>query len=246
MTTSEFITFYEGAVEELKRKCLVLDDGKVCSDGIKCDVKVKGYAGAEDFAKKNSAFLVKEFSAMLDSADASGLEPDDVCLRLCVENEADGKCPAWKGEILYVKVVPVAVLGKGEGGREKFFEYPFDDYEEGFLVYDKYRVLKEEKEETPQSVKECECGRECENGRGDCAKCDADAEGCICGLPDPEDLVECIKSLTDLIKDVVLKGQSDKDDDKEAVSEPRSEPQSEAEPESEPKTGHESPFASAE
>lgn len=141
MNTTEFTAEYGKTLKGLKDRCIVLDKGAVCCDGVKCDISVSGFKDMADFVSKNSAFFVNGLSEM-NEALPRGIDVHDFKMRLCVKNyEGDNsEVLTWGGEAVYANCLVIPYCDC----REHVFA---KDYEikDGFVVFDRVRVLKSEK-----------------------------------------------------------------------------------------------------
>lgn len=189
MDTENFIKRHDELLTSIGETCTLLDDGKVCSDGLKCDIRVIGYKSAEDFASSNSVFLIGDFFRMLRNLPRD-LKWQDISLRLCVENEAGTNGANWKGEILYKECLPVNFA---EDWFVKNLGTDGDGERDGFLVFNKHEILKEKyigdecasgSDKWMDAVRDdyddcddcddckCECDSDCEPHRAPQKECD--------------------------------------------------------------------------
>lgn len=195
MNTENFIKKHDGLLESIGETCTLLTDGTVCRDGIKCDIEVIGYEGAEEFASSNSVFLIEDFFRMIRNLPGN-LKWQDISLRLCVKNVGMNNKPSWKGEILYKECLPVNFA---EDWFNKNLGKDGDGERDGFLVFNKHEILKEDyiPADRPTSDRWMDDG----TCKGDGRKCDSDCD-CQKGrddqhLPDPEPDCDCQKGCDD-------------------------------------------------
>ena len=171
MNTTEFMGGYGDALKSLRERCIVLEGGSACRDGAKSEIKVTGYESMADFVKRNSAFFVKGLEEAI-SCLPEDCGHKDFRLRLCVENEATEGFGAWEGEAVYrdCLMIPYA------DSRDHAFgdEFEVDD---GFVVFDRVRVVKDEPvevvgdEDEKETEPETKCDKECDCDKGcDCGK----------------------------------------------------------------------------
>lgn len=165
---------YGDALKSLRERCIVLEGGKACRDGAKCEIRVTGYESMADFVKRNSAFFVKDLEKAI-SCLPEDCDHEEFRLRLCVENEATDGFGAWEGEAVYRDCLMIPY----SDSRDHAFGYEFEVVD-GFVVFDRVRVVKDEPievvdaeaEKEPEYETKCSCDKECDKDC-DCGKeCD--------------------------------------------------------------------------
>lgn len=199
MNTSEFIGEYGKSLESLRNKCIALEGGDACRDGVKCDISVTGYKDMRDFVKRNSAFFVKDLDCALDGLP-EGFENRRFSVRLRVENEATEGFGAWEGEAIYRDCLMIPYSDT----REHVFGSEFE-VKDGFVVFDRVRILKDEpvfEEKDEEEKKDCGCGCDCKCGKKD--------DDCKCvSVADRKDVWKELADLLDTFRNACGKGGKD-------------------------------------